>query len=167
MQIHLLERREPSPVRLAGVPEAPRVREVQLLEGRGQLRHELHDVHFQVGVVNQIQLLEARALREHLKAERRPLLLRDPVHESETQLLRLAQHQQERRLVLPLDEGHVGAVREVGHRQLEAHRDRRERRGGLETLAAHTGHSVELILDPILHLLVRQRLQHGVQVHHP
>ena len=95
------------------------------------------------------------------------MLLRDPSHDRETQLLRLAQHQQERRLVLPLDEGHVGAVREVGHRQLEAHRDRRERRGGLETLAARTGHIVEVILDPIPHLLVRQRLQHGVQVHHP
>ena len=95
------------------------------------------------------------------------MLLRDPSHAHEPQLLRLAQHQQERRLVLPLDEGHVGAVREVGHRQLEAHRDRRERRGGLETLAARIGHIVEVILDMILHLLVRQRLQHGVQVHHP
>ena len=95
------------------------------------------------------------------------MLLRDPFHDYEPQLLRLAQHQQERRLVLPLDEGHVGAVREVGHRQLEAHRDRRERRGGLETLAALEGQMFEDILDIIPHLLVRQRLQHGVQVHHP
>ena len=62
---------------------------------------------------------------------------------------------------------HVGAVREVGHRELKHHRDRRERRGGLETLAAHTGQSGELILNHTPHLLVRQRLQHGVQVHHP
>ena len=50
-QLQPLERREPSPVRLAGVPEAPCVLEVQLLEGRGHLRHELHNVHFQVAVV--------------------------------------------------------------------------------------------------------------------
>ena len=75
-QPHLLERREPSPVRLAGVPEAPRVHEVQLLEGRGQRRHELHDVHFQVGVDAQEQTLEARAQRQHLSDESRPLLQR-------------------------------------------------------------------------------------------